>query len=93
MFVKAVDDLIAGHRKGKRVPSELVRELVLAELETGEKTRTHLDAVAADKLGANPDTVYKSGISPLQKDGLIKPRKDGMNGPWCYQLRSQARAA
>jgi hypothetical protein len=33
-----------------------VRELVLAELETGEKSRQYLNTVAEDKLGASSDT-------------------------------------
>jgi hypothetical protein len=83
---KAVDELIAVQRKGKRVPSELLRALILAELENGEQTRKTLDAAAAEKLGANPDTVYKYGLEPLRTDGRIKVRKDGTTGPWCYRL-------
>ena len=66
---KSVDDLIAATTKGKRIPGELVRALILAELDTGEKARKHLDAVALEKLGANPDTVYKSGLDPLRRTG------------------------
>jgi hypothetical protein len=83
---KSVDDLLASKKEGKRIPSELVRSLILAELETGEKTRSQIDALVLEKLGANPDTVYKSGISPLHRAGDIKARKDGLNGPWCYRL-------
>ena len=82
---KAVDDLIAAMTRGKRIPSELVRELILAELETGEKSRKHLDAIALEKLGANPDTLYR-GLEPLRKDGRIKARKDGTGGGWYWRL-------
>jgi hypothetical protein len=83
---KAVDDLIAVQKKGKRVPSELLRALILAELENGEQPRRTIDAAAAQKLGANPDTVYKSGLKPLNDAGRIKARKDGTSGGWYYRL-------
>jgi hypothetical protein len=85
--VKAVDDLIAAQAsKGKRVPADLLQALILAELETGEKTRAHLDAAAQEKLGANPDSVYKSALVPLKKGARIKARKDGTTGGWVWQL-------
>ncbi len=68
------------------IPSELVRELILAELDTGEKSRKHLDAIALEKLGANPDTVYKSGLKPLQDAKRVKPRKDGLAGDWYWRV-------
>ena len=83
---KTVDDLIASTHRGKRVPSELLQALVLAELETGEKSRDYLDDVAKEKLGANPDTVYKGGLYPLKTAGRIKPRKDGTDGGWYWHL-------
>jgi hypothetical protein len=83
---KSVDDLIAATHRGKRIPGELVRELILAELETGEKSRKHLDAIAAEKLGAQPDTVYKSGLDPLKRAERIKARKDGTDGGWYWRL-------
>ena len=73
-------------RSGKRIPSELVRELILAELETGEKPRNDLDAVELEKLGAKPDTVYQSGLDPLKKAGRVKARKDGAGGGWYWRL-------
>jgi hypothetical protein len=84
--MKAVDDLLAEQRKGKRVPAELTQALVLAQLATGEQSREHLNQVAAEKLGASPDALYKSGIDPLRKAGRIKARKDGMTGGWYYRL-------
>jgi hypothetical protein len=89
--VKAVDDLIAVHGRGKRIDAEMLKALILAELEVGEQPRAHLDSVALEKLGAKPDTVYKSGIAPLHKDGKIKSRKDGTTGPWCYRLAVEER--
>ncbi len=83
---KAVDDLIAQKKDGKRIPPELLRDVILAELELGERPRKHLDAACKEKLGANPDTVYKSGITPLREASRIKARKDGMNGGWFYRL-------
>lgn len=83
---KAVDDLIAAQAKGKRVPSELLRSLILAELETGEKSRRHIDAIALEKLGASGDTVYKYGLDPLRKTRRIKSRKDGLVGQWFWRL-------
>jgi hypothetical protein len=82
---KAVDDLIAAEKKGKRIPPELLRVLILAELETGEQPRAALDAAAKEKLGANPDTVYKAGLAPLKDAGQIKARKDGTTGGWLWR--------
>jgi hypothetical protein len=84
--VKAVDDLLAVESRGKRVPSELLRALILAELEAGEQTRTYLDTVAQEKLGANSDTVYRSGLTPLRLAGRIQARKDGTTGGWFWRL-------
>jgi AAA domain len=83
---KAVDDLINVQKSGKRIPPEFVRALILAELETGEQSRKQLDAAAKEKLGANPDTVYKSGLDPLNKAGRIRSRKDGTTGGWYWRL-------
>jgi AAA domain len=83
---KSVDELIAATSKGKRVPGELVRALILAELATGEKSRKHLDAVALEKLGASGNTLYRSGLDPLRKGDWIKPRKDGTDGGWYWRL-------
>jgi AAA domain len=88
---KSVDDLIAASRRGKRIPAELVRELILAELETGEKARKHLDAVAEAKLGASPDTVYQSGLDPLRKAGRVKARKESTTGGWYWTLTVEER--
>jgi hypothetical protein len=90
--VKAVDDLIAVQGRGKRVDGEMLRTLILAELQGGEQTRTHLDSVALEKLGANPDTVYKRGLAPLNNAGKINTRKDGTIGPWCYRLAPAERS-
>jgi hypothetical protein len=83
---KAVDDLIAVQKKGKRVPSELLQALILAELENGEQPRKALDAAAKEKLGASPDSVYKNGLSPLNDAGRIKAHKDGTDGGWYWRL-------
>jgi hypothetical protein len=88
---KSVDDLIAATKRGKRIPAELVRELILAELEAGEKSRKHLDTIAMEKLGASADTVYQSGLEPLRKQGRIKARKDGSEGAWYWNLTLEER--
>jgi AAA domain len=88
---KSVDDLIAATKKGKRIPPELVRELVLAELESGEKSRKHLDEVALEKLGASGDTVYQSGLDPLRKAGRVKARKESTTSGWYWDLALEER--
>jgi hypothetical protein len=90
---KSIDDLIAATTRGKRIPPNLVRELILAELESGEKSRKQLDAVALDKLGAHPDVVYKSGLEPLRKDARIKARKESTTGGWYWDLTIEERLA
>jgi hypothetical protein len=83
---KSVDDLLAVMRQGKRIPSELLRALVIRELEAGEKPRKHLDEVAKHETGANPDSVYKSALGPLRNEGTIAARKDGPDGGWHWRL-------
>jgi hypothetical protein len=82
---KSVDELLTVKR-AKRVPAATIRDLVLRELATGEKTRKHLDDVAKTETGANPDSVYKSALEPLRKEGRIKARKEGFGGDggWVY---------
>jgi hypothetical protein len=83
---KSVDDLIAATKRGKHIPGELVRALILAELETGEKSRQYLNTVGEEKLGASHDTIYQSGLDPLRKEGLIAARKEGLGG-WFWRLK------
>jgi len=83
---KSVDELIAAVGRGKRVPAELVKAVVLRELATGEKPRKHLDQVALTETGANADSVYKSALAPLKLAGTIAVRKDGAVGPWLWRL-------
>ncbi len=71
---------------GRRVPAEQVREVILRELEQGERSRQQLDDAVKTTTGANPDSVYKSGLGPLREEGRIKARKDGPDGPWCWRL-------
>jgi AAA domain len=90
---KSVDELIAASRRGKRIPGELTRGLVLAELGTGEKSRHYLDAVAEEKLGASPDALWKSGLEPLRKEHRIMVRKESVEGGWFYRLTPDEEAS
>ena len=72
--------------RAQRVNSGALQELILNQLATGEKSREYLDTVCKDEAGAKPDSVYKSGLSPLKKAGKIKARKDGMSGGWHWRL-------
>ena len=89
---KSVDELIAASRRGKRIPSELMRELVLAELGTGEKSRQYLDDVAEEKLGASSDALWKSGLEPLRKEHRIMVRKESFEGGWFWRLTPEEEA-
>ena len=40
------------------------------------------------RLGVNPDTVYKSGLEPLRKEGAIVSRKSDWDGGWYWQRKS-----
>jgi AAA domain len=82
---KSVDDLLLG-REAQRVPAEQLREIVLRELEQGERTRQQLDDVCKAETGANPDSVYKSALATLKNEGRIRPRKDGTTGGWFWRL-------
>jgi hypothetical protein len=83
---KSVDDLLVMQSRGKRVPAELLRELVLRELARGEQSRQHLDEAARRETGANPDSVYKSALKPLKDERLIRARKAGTDGGWFWHL-------
>jgi hypothetical protein len=89
---KSVDELIRAASWKKQIPGELLRGLILAELETGEKSRQYLNAVAEEKLGASPDTTYKSGLDPLRKEGLVVPRKESVEGGWFWRLKPDEEA-
>ena len=92
---KSVDELLAAPRvtSDSRVPAAKVQEAILEVLATGEKSRTYLDQVCADELGVKPDTVYKSGLEPLRKDGAIVSRKSGWDGGWHWRLKSDESGA
>jgi AAA domain len=83
---KCVDDLLVVTTQGKRVPAELIREVVLRELGEGEQTRKHLDDAVKEETGANADSVYKSALDPLKNQGLIRARKAGTDGGWFWHL-------
>jgi hypothetical protein len=88
---KSVDELLSREAvPGKRVPAERVQEILLRELEQGERARRALDEAVLRETGANPDSVYKSGLKPLREEGRIKARKDGPDGPWCWRLANPA---
>jgi hypothetical protein len=84
---KDIEDLLnVTQEKQQRLSSDQMQALILDELASGEKTRQQLDDAAKTRLGANPDSVYKSGIAPLREAGEIRVRKDGTTGPWSYSL-------
>ena len=89
---KSVDDLLAEHSSGSRVPSEQLRELILRELEDGERSRQQLDEAVQRETGANPDSVYKYALTPLKDEGLIRVRKAGMNAGWFWSLTNAGNA-
>jgi hypothetical protein len=82
----SVDDLLSTSRSRATVSPTKLRELVLRELASGEKSRDYLNQVAADALGASADMLYRNAISPLRADGEIKARKDGLEGGWYWRL-------
>jgi hypothetical protein len=83
---KTVDELLAAKRQPQRVPKIQVQDVVLRELAAGEKSRHDLDDAAHRELGVNADTVYKSALEPLKRDGLIEARKGGFDGGWYWLL-------
>jgi AAA domain len=84
---KNMDDLLnPSGSKQQRVSSDQLQALILEQLASGDKTRHELDAVAKAELGANPDSVYKSGIAPLREAARIRAHKDGTTGPWVYSF-------
>jgi len=85
---KSVDDLIGAKLDiGKaNISPELVQQAVRRALETGAKSREHVNKVCKDELDVSPDTVYRSGFKPLKEAGLIRASKDGLNGTWYWQL-------
>jgi hypothetical protein len=88
---KSVDELLLGDTKhGQRVSGDELQALILRELETGEKSRDYLNEVAKDELGANHDSVYKSGLEPLRKAGLAKAQKASLTGGWYWRLTEES---
>jgi AAA domain len=88
---KSVDELLAKQASSdKRVPAERVQEIILRELEQGERPRRELDEAVGRETGAKPDSVYKSGLEPLRKEGRIKARKAGTTGGWYWTLKEAA---
>jgi hypothetical protein len=83
---KSVDELLARERMDARVSGEQLRTLILRELASGEKSRDYINKVAKDELGANADSVYKSGLEPLRKDARIRARKASLTGGWYWTL-------
>jgi hypothetical protein len=83
---KSVDDLLAGGGPASRVSGEEMRALVLRELASGDKSRDYLNTAAKDELDANPDSVYKSGLDPLRKEGLIRAYKATTTSSWYWKL-------
>jgi hypothetical protein len=75
-----------GAREAVRAFFESPLRFPLRELANGEQTRQHLDETAKTETGANPDSVYKSALTPLRERGDIKARKDGMLGGWHWSL-------
>ena len=63
---KSVDDLISKTNTDapQRVDPQAVQATILHALATGEKSRTYLDQVCADDLGATTDTVYDAASPP-----------------------------
>lgn len=87
---KNVEDLFEPRKEDRaKVAAERVQEVILEALATGEKSRDYLNASCVDELGVGPDTTYKSGLDPLRKVGLIRPRKDGFTGPWLWSLKDE----
>jgi hypothetical protein len=83
---KSVDRLIGATAQGKRVPAELLRQIVLRELAEADQPRAHLDDACKQETGANPDSVYKSALTPLKAEGRIKAYKAGTVGGWFWRL-------
>jgi len=83
---ESVEDLLAVRQEGDRVAAEDVQRVVLETLAGGEATRDYLNRICKDRLVANPDSVYKSGLKPLKEQGRIRVRKDGPDGSWYWRL-------
>jgi hypothetical protein len=83
---KDVEALIAAKDETRpRIPAAKVQAVILEALAEGERPRAYLDKVALERLEANRDTVYKSGLAPLKATGRIAVRKDGLDGGWYWR--------
>jgi AAA domain len=82
-----VDALLANSNgRPSGIDKQALQQLILANLETGAKSRGYLDELGRDELGATHDQVYRQGIEPLREAKKITPKKDGLSGGWSYEL-------
>jgi hypothetical protein len=81
---RTVDELLASGRSRAIVPPGKLKDLVLRELDSGEKSREHLNKAAQDELGASADMLYKNGLAPLKSAGHVRVYKDGATGGWYW---------
>jgi hypothetical protein len=84
---KDVEDLLAQQLPArKRVSAEAVQKVVLDALASGEKSRAYLNETCKNELGVNADTVYKSALDPLRREGRITVYKPSLKGAWYWRL-------
>jgi AAA domain len=77
-----IDQLLSHSRA--RVPTTQLRELVLRELTSGDKPRSHLDD-CANEIGASGEMLYRRALVPLKREGKLRVYKDGLDG-WTWAL-------
>jgi hypothetical protein len=63
------------------------REIILAELSSGPKSRDHLNSAASQGSGASSETTLRQ-LKKLKAEGKVKCHKDGFGGErgWIWTL-------
>lgn len=87
---RTVDELLSSGRSKAVVAPAKLKELVLRQLASGEKTRDELNKAALEELGASADMLYKNALVALNADGQIRSYKDGVSGGWYWCLEKNA---